>query len=281
MAERRGAWQNAGAMKRLIALILFACIAVLAPLQGAGADDDARARGIEAYRAGDYEAARRLLQPFADQPEVAYALGNMAMEGEGGPVDHDAAARHFAVGTAGGHVGATANLGFLFDRGWGVARDGGRAQAHYIIAALQGNVVAMNNLAYLWGRQGGLLPQALCLSARTLEIEPDNASFLDTYGFILLRLKRAAEADRYFRRALEIAPDIAEIWEHRGDAAGLSGGDGSAFWKRALDMQDDGRLTGRVTRKLQGGAIELDLNAHPAFELRGDGFALDCAMPLV
>ena len=268
-------------MKRLLAILLFACIAALPPLHGVAADDAALARGIEAWRAGDYEAARRLLQPFADQPEVAYALGNMAMEGEGGPVDHAAAAGHYAAGAAGGHVGATANLGFLFDRGWGVERDGVRAQTHYIVAALQGNVVAMNNLAYLWGRQGGLLPQALCLSARTLEIEPDNASFLDTYGFILLRLKRAAEADRYFRRALEIAPDIAEIWEHRGDAAALSGGDGSAYWKRALESQDDGRLTGRVTRKLQGGAVELDLNAHRPFELRGEGFALDCAMPLV
>ncbi len=281
MASRSDRWQNAPAMKRLIALFLLACLVALMPPSGAGADDGALARGIEAYRAGDYEAARRLLEPFADQPEVAYALGNMAMEGEGGPVDHEAAARHFAVGAAGGHTGANANLGFLLDRGWGIERNGARAQTHYIIAALQGNVVAMNNLAYLWGRQGGLLPQALCLSARTLEIEPDNASFLDTYGFILLRLKRAAEADRYFRRALQIAPDIAEIWEHRGDAAGLSGGDGSAFWKRALDAQDDGRLTGRVMRKLRGGTIELDLNAHPPFELRGDGFALDCAMPLV
>jgi len=266
----------AAPLRTFLLLILFACLPSVA-----GAQDGVDA-AMEAYARGDYATARPLLERQADlPPHAAFALGLMRSDGVGGPVDHLGAANSYRRAARQGHVQAKTNLGNLYDLGDGVPRDGATAQALYIDAARGGSTMAMNNLAYLWGRQGGLLPQALCLSARTLEIEHANPYYLDTYGFILLRLQRAAEAVRYFRRALALKPDYGDAREHLGDAASLTGGDGAPDWRQALDYPRDAHQALRLARKLQGGAIELDLDAHPPFDLRGEGFPADCAMPLV
>lgn len=196
--------------------------------------------------------------------------------------DHAEAAQHFRNGVEKGDPGSAINLGHLYDNGWGVPRDGRTAEALYIASAQSGNVMAKNNLAYLWARQNGLLEQALCLSAQTLEAEPDNAYYLDTYGFILLRLNQPAKAEAYFRKALRLLPGYPDVLEHLGDVASMTGrSDAADYWRQALAKPRDARQTARVQAKLGGAPGLGDLNEHPPFALHDPGVPRDCGMPSV
>ncbi|MGE0151982.1 MAG: hypothetical protein AB7R90_05140 [Reyranellaceae bacterium] len=267
------------AMTAFLRLLLF-CLVLAA--SGAALAQDALREGLQAVQRGDYESARRLLEQVESDPRAAYALGQMKSNPRYGPVDYPAAARHYAQAVAAGHVGAMLGLGFLYDNGWGVGRDGARAQELYIVAAAQGLTMAKNNLAYLWGRQNGLLEQALCLSAQTLAEEPDNPYYLDTYGFILLRQGRAAQARAYFAKAIRLLPDYADALEHLGDVAAMTGaGDARDWWRRAQANPRDERQAARVQAKLGGAPGLGDLNEHPQFALRNPGLPAECGMPSV
>jgi len=173
------------------------------------------------------------------------------------------------------------NQGWRYDNGIGAPRDGAMAQKLYIAAAKANSVLARNNLAYLWARQGGLLEEALCLSAETLKVEPHNAYYLDTYGFILLRLNRLDDARHFFDKALEEKPDYDDPLEHLGDVAYGKGNATAAkdFWQRALAVSRTFPNSEHLRRKLAGQADDFD--QHPPFKLDSSGFGKDCAMPTV
>ncbi|MGE0155282.1 MAG: tetratricopeptide repeat protein [Reyranellaceae bacterium] len=196
--------------------------------------------------------------------------------------DHETAARHYMRAATEGDVRAFVSLGFLFDNGWGVIRNGAQAQEFYILAAGQGSVMAKNNLAYLWARQNGLLAQALCLSAQTLAEQPDNPFYLDTYGFILLRMDQPARAEAYFRKALKVQPDYADALEHLGDVMAMTGsGEARDWWSKALARPRDERQKARLAAKLGGAPPPGDLNTHAPFTLRNPGLPTECGVPSV
>ncbi len=263
-------------MRALVLSIVFV-LGLLAWPGLARADVDA---GLKAFEAGDYAAARRQLLPLKDDPRAAFVLGVMTEQGLGTPADSGKAAEFYDLAVRGGHVSAAVNLGVMYDEGRGVPRDGIRAQWLYSFAAKSDDVTGKNNLAYLWGRQNGLLEEALCLSAETLKAEPDNGAYLDTYGFVLLRLGRLDDAERFFDKVLKIHRDAVAA-EHLGDVARLRGDSAGArrWWQTALGMEPKDHDRGRIRTKLAGQADDLD--AHPAFQLRNDGFGKDCAMPAV
>jgi len=237
--------------------------------------------GLQAFQSGDYAAAQRELLPLQADPNAAFALGLMADHGLGTRMDPAAAARFFATAAKAGHLAAMVNLGLLYDHGRGVPRDGYVAQQLYSGAARGNETMGKNNLAYLWGRQNGLLEEALCLSAETLKVEPQNPFFIDTYGFILLRLSRLDDAQRFFEKALQVKPDYAVAMEHLGDIARLQGNNAAAqnWWQRAQGVADRPTDLRRLQRKLAGQADDLD--AHPPFKLDNNGFGKECAMPSV
>jgi len=72
----------------------------------------------------------------------------------------------------------------------------------------------MNNYAYQLAERGIRLEEALEMSRRTIEMQPDNANNLDTYGWILHLLGRDAEALPYLERAVKLAPASDVLREH-------------------------------------------------------------------
>lgn len=73
----------------------------------------------------------------------------------------------------------------------------------------------LNNYAYYLSLRKSKLKKALKMSARTIEIEPDNATYLDTYGWILYLLGRPEEAKPYFKHAMIYGgKDSAVVLEH-------------------------------------------------------------------
>ena len=73
----------------------------------------------------------------------------------------------------------------------------------------------LNNYAYYLSQEHRKLRKALKMSRRTVELEPDNATYLDTYGWILYLLKRPKDAKPYFKHAMIYGgKDSAVVLEH-------------------------------------------------------------------
>lgn len=60
----------------------------------------------------------------------------------------------------------------------------------------------LNNYAYYLATEGKMLGKALKMSRRTIEAEPDNATYLDTIGWILHLMRKDSEAKPYFKHAM-------------------------------------------------------------------------------
>ena len=80
------------------------------------------------------------------------------------------------------------------------------------------NIMCLNNYAYYLSERGEQLEKAEQMSHKTLKAEPKNATYLDTYAWILFMQKRYAEAKVYIEQALQNDSDgSAVITEHAGD----------------------------------------------------------------
>ena len=104
------------------------------------------------------------------------------------------------------------------------------------------NIGCLNNYAYYLSVKGERLKDAERMSKRTIVAEPKNATYLDTYAWILFRLHRYDEAKTYIDRTLENDPDSASVLlEHAGDIYYQAGEKEKAleFWQEALNRFDD------------------------------------------
>ena len=101
------------------------------------------------------------------------------------------------------------------------------------------DVVTLNNYAYYLGEEGVSLKKAEEMSAKAVKAEPKNATYLDTYAWILYKQKRYAEAKIYIDMALKFTADStndATLREHAGDIyVGLKNYTSAVeFYKQAL-----------------------------------------------
>jgi len=101
--------------------------------------------------------------------------------------------------------------------------------------------VALNNLGYLWAEQGVKLDKSLEMIERALKQEPNNAAFLDSYGWILFKLGRLVQAEEYLKKAQEMLPTDPEVHHHLGDLYHSQGKSKLALqsWQKALELDPD------------------------------------------
>ena len=107
------------------------------------------------------------------------------------------------------------------------------------------NINVLNNYAYYMAVEGRDLEKALNMSAKTLEIEPYNATYLDTYAWILFKMKRFKEALGYMEKALRyLDKDNPEIYEHYGDVLFMCGEKEKALenWHKAVQLDGNSAL---------------------------------------
>ncbi|MGB0432204.1 MAG: tetratricopeptide repeat protein [Bacteroidia bacterium] len=97
------------------------------------------------------------------------------------------------------------------------------------------HATALNNYAYYLARRGYRLRDAEKYIAKAIELEGENASFTDTYGYIMFADSKYEKAIKYYTKALNEEPKSAEILEHKGDALFKSGNEIEAlkFWQLA------------------------------------------------
>ena len=117
------------------------------------------------------------------------------------------------------------------------------------------NLFCLNNYAYFLAVEGRELDKAERMSRLTVEVGEVEPTFVDTYAWVLFRLKRYEEARIYIDQALAALPETAEnasVFDHAGDIYLLCGERSKAleFWKKALALTDDTQLRRQLRRKI-------------------------------
>lgn len=117
-------------------------------------------------------------------------------------------------------------------------------------------VVCLNNYAYFLSLENKELKKAEKMSHRAITAEPNNATYLDTYAWILYQQKRYEEACIYIEQALKAEGDSVDIpgdiLEHAGDIYYRLNRKDEALqmWQRALDAGvDDEALTRKKIKR--------------------------------
>lgn len=116
------------------------------------------------------------------------------------------------------------------------------------------DAMALNNYAYYLARAGKDLLRAEKMSMRSLNSEPLNATFLDTYAYILFREQKCQEALFVMERCMENykkdddgGDESGAIFEHYGDILSCLGRTDEALhqWRKALQREPDNEIIKR------------------------------------
>jgi tetratricopeptide (TPR) repeat protein len=111
---------------------------------------------------------------------------------------------------------------------------------------------ALNNYAYFLSLDGKELQKALDMSKKTLDEEPQNATYLDTYSWILFKMERYEEAKAYAEKilSLDTALDYV-VLHHIGDIYAKCGDIDKAviYWQEARKTGDETKILEKKIRK--------------------------------
>jgi tetratricopeptide (TPR) repeat protein len=105
----------------------------------------------------------------------------------------------------------------------------------------ENNVIVLNNYSYYLSVRGENYDRAERMSSRTIELEPGNATYLDTYAWVLFKKGRYNEAKFIIERAVDNM-DVPNgvIIEHYGDILIKTGDVEGALkqWKKAVELEE-------------------------------------------
>lgn len=118
------------------------------------------------------------------------------------------------------------------------------------------NLMCLNNYAYFLSLDGQRLDYAAAMSRRTINAESTNATFLDTYAWILYLQRQYTQAHIYITQALAHLDETEEngsIYDHAGDIAYRMKRPQEAlkFWIKALGATTDAADRSRIKRKVE------------------------------
>lgn len=103
------------------------------------------------------------------------------------------------------------------------------------------NVVVLNNYSYSLAVRGDNIGKAISMSKYTIEKEPYNSTYLDTYAWVMFQSNNLSEAEKYIKMAIQYGGSTnAEILSHYGDILAKKGKtkDAVAAWNEALKYGD-------------------------------------------
>lgn len=114
------------------------------------------------------------------------------------------------------------------------------------------NIGALNNYAYYLSVERRNLDKAEEMSYKTVKAEPDNATYLDTYAWILFEKGNYAEARLYIDDAMKSDGGKSDvIVEHCGDIYYMTGDVDKAleYWNQALKIGSKSKTLQEKIRK--------------------------------
>jgi Tfp pilus assembly protein PilF len=114
--------------------------------------------------------------------------------------------------------------------------------------------LVLNNYAYSLSERGLQLERAYRMSRESLEKDSANASYLDTFGWILYKLGRYDDALPYIRRAVNSGEVNPVMYEHLGDVFSRlqRSEEAKTYWQKALEID---RTNEGLKQKLQRGSL--------------------------
>jgi tetratricopeptide (TPR) repeat protein len=101
------------------------------------------------------------------------------------------------------------------------------------------NIYVLNNYAYFLSVDNIRLEDALKMSAMTIEKEPKNPTYLDTYAWVLYKLERYKEAKKWMEKVFTYDKNAGSVsYEHYGDILYKLGETKDAVqnWKKAKQL---------------------------------------------
>lgn len=115
----------------------------------------------------------------------------------------------------------------------------------------QNNMIILNNYSYYLAIRKENLDKARKMSKKTLQMEPGNPTYLDTYAWVLFNDGDNDKAKEYIEKAIQSGGGRdPEILEHYGDILMASGETEKAvqIWKLSMD---NGNTTNGIKRKIE------------------------------
>ncbi|MBK6504364.1 MAG: tetratricopeptide repeat protein [Ignavibacteria bacterium] len=99
------------------------------------------------------------------------------------------------------------------------------------------NALILNNYAYNLSERDKNLDKALSMAKIAIEKEPENASYLDTIGWIYFKMRNYKSAKEFIAKSLQVNPNSSVVLEHLGDIYGAMKDNLNAlkYWKLALE----------------------------------------------
>jgi tetratricopeptide (TPR) repeat protein len=122
------------------------------------------------------------------------------------------------------------------------------------LAANPKNIMVMNNYAYYLSLDKTDLKKAERMSSKTVELEPKNSTYLDTYAWILYQEGNYTLAKFYIESAIDNLPkdeDSGIILEHYGDILWMNSKDTGKDDAKALDIWQKSYNSGNKTEELK------------------------------
>jgi tetratricopeptide (TPR) repeat protein len=115
------------------------------------------------------------------------------------------------------------------------------------------NIYVLNNYSYYLAIRNENLEKARTMSEKVNKIVPNNANYLDTFGWVYFKMKDYTKSEEIFKKALEIGgKEDATILEHYGDVLYHLNRKSEAleYWQKAKDKgNDSSTLQKKITTK--------------------------------
>ncbi len=116
------------------------------------------------------------------------------------------------------------------------------------------NNLLLNNYGYSLAERGMQLDRAMKMSKEAVAQQPDNQSYLDTYGWIYYRMGNYQEAEKWIRKAIDLGSKSSVIHEHLGDIYFKLGDKDKAmeYWQKGLQFDS---TSPSLKDKIQRGSL--------------------------
>lgn len=116
------------------------------------------------------------------------------------------------------------------------------------------NNLVLNNYGYSLSERGIHLDRALEMAKEAIRQQPENHSYLDTYGWVYFQLREYEEAEKYIKKAIDLGSKSPVIHEHLGDVYYKLGQKEKAlnYWEKALEFDTTNTS---LKEKIQRGSL--------------------------
>lgn len=184
--------------------------------------------------------AEQAIELFPNQPEIHYfqGYGLLVLKRYAPAVRALEQAKKLAAGNAGLQKEINALLGDTYQAMEDYAKSAAAYEA--VLQTDPTHAIVLNNYSYYLALRKEQLDRAEKMSAQLVKTHPDNAAFLDTYGWVLFMREKYREARHQLERAIALDAKTAVYYEHLGDILFRLGATEEAVrqWQKAQSLDD-------------------------------------------